>query len=115
MRLINCARVMRFDTNLVYIERNISDGVPDPYTTWQPLLPKNIPNPLAKKLGSDAYLDQLNADLVVLAMGGRADERPFLDAQSQRVAPEVYNIGDSFHAGRVLEANRAAYSLACRI
>ena len=115
VRLINCAKVMRFDTNLVYIERNISDGVPDPYNTWQPLLPKNIPNPLAKKLGSDAYLDQLNADLVVLAMGGRADERPFLDAQSQRVAPEIYNIGDSFHAGRVLEANRAAYSLACRI
>ena len=113
--LVNCAKVMRFDTGLVYIERNVSAGVPDPYNTWQPLLPRNIPNPLAKKLDADAYLDQLSADLVVLAMGGRADEQPFLEAQVHRVAPEVHNIGDSFHAGRVLEANRAAYHLACLI
>ena len=113
--LVNCARVTRFDTDLVYIERNVSAGVPDPYNTWQPLLPKNIPNPLAKKLEADAYLDQLTADLVVLAIGGRADEQPFLEAQALRVAPEIYDIGDSFHAGRVLEANRAAYNLACRI
>ena len=113
--LINCAKVTEFDTGLVRISRNISKGVPDPYNTWQPILPKNIENPLARKIGSECFVQELHCDLVVLAMGGRADDRMFLSAQQAKVAPAVYNIGDSFHAGRVLEANRAAYNLAMMI
>ena len=94
------------------ISRNISKGVPDPYCTWTPVLPKNIENPLAPKIKDETYVAELPCDLVVLAMGGRADDKGFLSAQQAGVAPEVYNIGDSFNAGRVLEANRAAYNLA---
>ncbi|MEA4965449.1 MAG: FAD-dependent oxidoreductase [Oscillospiraceae bacterium] len=110
--LINCAKVISFAPGSVKISRNISKGVPDPYCTWTPVLPKNIENPLAPKLGSETYVAELPCDLVVLAMGGRADDAAFLSAQQAGVAPEVYNIGDSFNAGRVLEANRAAYNLA---
>lgn len=110
--LINCAKVTEFDKGLVRISRNISKGVPNPYNTWQPILPKNIENPLAPKMGTETYVEELHCDLVVLAMGGRADDRMFLSAQQAKVAPAVYNIGDSFNAGRVLEANRAAYNLA---
>lgn len=115
IELINCAKVVAFRKGQVKINRNISKGVPDPYVTWQPVLPKNIANPLAKKLGTETKNQVLKADLVVLAMGGRADETPYLKAQEEGIAAEVYNIGDSFHAGRVLEASRAADYLARRI
>lgn len=115
VELINCAKVVSFDKGKVIINKNIPKGVPNPYNTWQPLLPTNIPNPLAKKIGTETANLTLEADLIVLAMGGRADETMFFEAQKQHVAPELYNIGDSHRAGRVLEASRAAYNLATRI
>lgn len=57
----------------------------------------------------------LEADLVILALGGRADQSLFFELQKERAAKEIYNIGDSYAAGRVLEAARAAYRLALRI
>ena len=48
-------------------------------------------------------------------MGGRADNSIYAKALADNVAPEVHNIGDSFAAGRVLEAGRAAYHLATTI
>jgi 2-enoate reductase len=115
VELINCAKVTSFEPGKVHINRNVSSGVPDPYNTWQPILPKNIENPLAKKLGTATRDETLDADLVVLAMGGRADETLYFEARKAHVAPELYNVGDSFSAGRVLEATRAAYNLGSRI
>ncbi|MEG2633213.1 MAG: FAD-dependent oxidoreductase, partial [Oscillospiraceae bacterium] len=89
--LINCAKVTSFDIGKVNISRNISKGVPDPYNTWQPILPENIPNPLEKKMGPETKDETLDADLVVLAMGGRPNDAPFLAAQKENVAPELYN------------------------
>ena len=115
VRLLNCARVVSFSPGKVHIVRNASKGVPDPYNTWQPLLPENIPNPLARKLGRETAEETLEADLVVLAMGGHPDDAPYHEALAAHAAGELYNIGDSFSPGRILEANRAAYQLACRI
>ncbi len=115
VELINCAKVLSFDTDKVYINKNVSKTIPNPYNTWQPLLPVNIPNPMAKKLGTETQNVSIDADLVVLAMGGRADETMFFNAQKNHIAKEVYNIGDSNRAGRILEATRAAYNLASRI
>ena len=53
--------------------------------------------------------------LVVLAMGGHPDDALYHEALAAHAAGELYNIGDSFSPGRILEANRAAYQLACRI
>jgi 2-enoate reductase len=112
VELINCARVTGFEEKGVRISRNVSPTVPNPYNTWQPILPRNIENPLAKKI-KPAFKDQtLQADLVVLAMGGRADDALFFEAQRSIAAPELYNIGDSFSAGKVLEATRSAKALA---
>ena len=115
VELINCATVKEFDEKHVVIERNAHKNVPNPYNTWQPILPENIENPLAPKLGSEPRRVSLDADLVVLAMGGKPDDAPYLEGQKEMVAPELYNIGDSFAAGRVLEACRAAYALGTRI
>jgi len=115
VELMNCTMVKEFDEKHVIVERNMHKNVPNPYNTWQPILPENIENPLAPKVGSEPKRLELEADLVVLAMGGRPDDAAYLEGQKLHVAPELYNIGDSFAAGRVLEANRAAYALACRI
>ncbi|HBR09216.1 MAG TPA: enoate reductase, partial [Clostridiales bacterium] len=64
--LANCATIARFeDHDTVLVSRNISKGVPDPYCTWTPTLPKNIPNPLAPKIGPESYIETYLADLFV--------------------------------------------------
>ncbi len=115
VKLMNCAKVKAFAGDGVYVEKNQSDTVPDPYNTWQPLLPPNIENPMAKKIKEEIEEIHVPADLVVLAMGGKADESFFFEAGKSRAAKEMYNIGDSSRAGRVLEAVRGAYHLAVRI
>ena len=112
VQLLNCAKVTGFTKGSVQIEKNISKGVPDPYNTWQPQLPENIANPLAKKIGPETENQELPADLVIFAMGGRPDESLYLEGLRLHAAKELYNIGDSFSGGRVLEASRAAYRLA---
>ncbi len=115
VELYNCSRVTSFEPGKVNIQRNVSKGVPNPYNTWQPLLPENIPNPLAKKPGPETQDVALDADLVVLAMGGRPDDALYYEALSENTAPEMFNIGDSFAGGKVLEATRAAFRLAREI
>ena len=60
-------------------------------------------------------LKTFGADLIVLANGGKPDDSLFTTCQKEQVAPLLYNIGDSFAAGRVLEATRAAYALATKL
>ncbi|MDF2672314.1 MAG: fldZ 3 [Clostridiales bacterium] len=115
VKLLNCTRVTGFGVDNLQVSRNISKGVPNPYVTWQPILPKNIENPLAPKMGKEEKSETLQADLVVLAAGGRPDDSLYFEAQRMKVAPELYNIGDSFSGGKVLEATRAAYTLAGKL
>jgi 2-enoate reductase len=113
--LRNCTKVTAFTKEGVEVERIVSKGVPDAFNTWQPILPKNIENPFAAKIGKVTEKEFFAADLVVLAMGGRPDTELFSEAQKQHVASEVHSIGDSFQAGKVLEAVRAGYRLAIGI
>ena len=115
VELIGGAKVTSFKDKKVCFSQNVHKHMPDPYCTWTPIIPKNIENPLAPKIGEELVSRELDADLVILAMGGKANDRPYLDAQSANVAPEVYNIGDSAIFSRVLEGNRAAYHLAIKI
>lgn len=115
VKLINMAMVKGFENSKVKISRNTHKNVPNPYNTWQPILPKNIENPLAPKVKDEYKEEFLDADLVVFAMGGRPDDSLYFALQEAHAAHEIYNIGDSFAAGRVLEANRAAYNLAVKL
>lgn len=116
VKLANCAAVTRFeDIDKVLVNRNISKGVPDSCCTWTPVLPKNIPNPLAPKMGPESYVETYQADLFVNALGNRANEAPYLEGLKMHVAPEVYNIGDSFSAGFVKDATRAGFNLANQV
>ena len=95
----------------VTFTRNHDKNVPDPYVMWTPVLPENVVNPLAPKIGEDLREEQLACDLVVLAAGGRPDDALFYELQAAHAAPELHNIGDSFAPGRVLETVRAGYRL----
>jgi 2-enoate reductase len=91
--------------------RNVSSTVPDPNNTWSPLLPDNVKNPLAKKIRVEEREIDIEADLVVLAIGLKPDDRLYQECIKERVAEEIYNIGDSFSVGRVFEATKAGYAL----
>ncbi|MDY3888668.1 MAG: FAD-dependent oxidoreductase [Agathobacter sp.] len=114
VELVNCAKVVSFEKGKVNVAR-VTKNVPDPYNTWQPILPKNIKNPLGKTPGTETRDMSLEADIVVIAMGGRADDGFYFDAVKEHCAKEVFAIGDCRKAARVLEATRAALRLAMDI
>ena len=64
---------------------------------------------LLRKIKDESVERELEADLVVLAMGVRSSSKLFFDCVSLNVAPEVYNVGDSFKGAKIFEATRSAY------
>ena len=119
VRLLNMTRVERAEQTLggtlLHVSRNRHKNVPDPYVSWTPILPENVVNPLAPKVGDDWHEEAIASDLVVIACGGQADDSLFYELQQTHAAPELRNIGDGFAPGRVLEAVRAAYRLGTTI
>lgn len=119
VRLLNMTRVERTEQTLggalLHVSRNRHKNVPDPYVSWTPILPENVVNPLAPKVGDDWHEEVITSDLVVIACGGQADDSLFYELQQTHAAPELRNIGDGIAPGRVLEAVRAAYRLGTTI
>ena len=119
VRLLNMTRVERAEQTLggalLHVSRNRHKNVPDPYVSWTPILPENVVNPLAPKVGDDWHEEVIASDLVAIACGGQADDSLFYELQQTHAAPELRNIGDGFAPGRVLEAVRAAYRLGTTI
>ncbi|MBQ8502696.1 MAG: FAD-dependent oxidoreductase [Clostridia bacterium] len=115
IKLLNCTRLLSFTDGGVKVLRNTHKSVPDPYLTWNPILPENVLNPLAPKIKEDMKEEVLEADLVVMAAGGRPSEKLFLDIQAACPTIEVYNIGDSFKAGKVFEATKSGYNCALNL
>ena len=115
VRLMNMTKVTSFGENCVNVAQNKHKNVPDPYNTWQCVLPKNVVNPLEPKIKAEYESESIPADLVVFATGSKADSRLFFALQKIGAAGEIYNIGDSFESGKVLEATRAAFRLAREI
>ena len=110
-RLFNCTRLKSIRSGEVTVARNVSSTVPDPYITWTPLLPENIPNPLAKPIREEIVEETLKADLVVMAQGLRADHSLFEACQTQNAAGDIFAIGDNFHIGHVFQAVEAGFNI----
>ncbi len=115
INLLNCTKLLGFEKNGVKVSRNMHKSVPNPYLTWNPILPENVLNPLAPKVKEDYREQVLPADLVIMAAGGRPNEKLFLDIQSACPTVEIYNIGDSFKGGKVFEATKSGYSCALNL
>ncbi|MDR1465887.1 MAG: FAD-dependent oxidoreductase [Oscillospiraceae bacterium] len=111
VKLLNCTTLLAFGSGGVKVLRNCAKNVPDPYLSWTPILPENILNPLAPKLKHEDREEIIAADAVVLAAGGRPNEALFHALQQALGDREIYNIGDSFQGGKVLEATRGGYAL----
>ena len=107
--LHNCTAVKEIKTGTVLVDKNVSKTVPDPYNTWSPILPENVENPFAKAIKKQMKAMELEADVVILAVGARPQDQFYFDCQSLNAAPDVRNVGDSFRCGRVFEAVKAAY------
>ncbi len=109
VRLINCASLQALEEGKVMIRANQSPTVPDPYNTWAPLLPENVPNPLAKAMAEDWKTLELEADLVVLATGSCPDDEFYRLMVEGYLAPDIRMIGDASHPAMITQAVRAGY------
>lgn len=111
VKLLNCTTLLGYEDGGVKVSRNYSSTVPDSYLTWGPILPENVLNPLAKKIKDECREEIIKGDIILLAAGGRANEKLFLDFHAALGDKEVYNIGDSFKGGKVFEATKSGYAL----
>ncbi len=107
--LINCAKLEKIEDDSVAVYVNESRTVPDPYNTWNPVLPENVPNPLAKPIKSEYKMRSIDADLVVLAVGHEQDNTLHRLIKDAYITPELHLIGDAAHTGMIMHAVRAGY------
>lgn len=115
VRIMNCTSLKQIKPGSIVLERNKSAAVPDPYAAWRPVLPDNIANPFQKVIGSRTDIAEIAADLVVICTGSAQEDSLYYECVRARTAPELHCIGDSFAAGRVLEAVKAGYALGVSI
>ncbi len=111
VKLLNCSRLVEIQPGKVFVERNVSRTVPDPYNTWSPLLPENISNPLARPIRTEIQVLNLDADLVVLASGLQPDQELYNACLQGRSAAQIYQIGDAFEIKGVFEAVKAGFAV----
>ena len=112
VKCYNCASVSSIDEDCVEIVYNSSRTVPNPYNTWEPVLPVNIHNPLAKKIKNIPKAKTVDADLVVIAAGTVSNNELFKKLQEINAAPLIYNVGDSNTCGKVFTATKQAFNVA---
>lgn len=109
VKTYNCTKVLKIENNKVVVSQNVSKTVPDPYNTWQPILPENITNPLAKKIKENYQTKEIPSDLTIIAFGTSSNNDLFYQIQSANIVKEVYNVGDSNRQGKVFTAVKTAY------
>lgn len=109
VKIHNLTTVNQIIKNGVVVDKNISKTVPNPYCTWQPLLPENIKNPLAPKIKNQIKRITLPADLIILAIGTKSNNSLYKELVENNVAPEIFNIGDSIKPSKVFMATKSAF------
>lgn len=115
VRVMNCATLVKVNTDSVEISRNVHASVPDPFNTWNPILPQNVQNPLARKIKQDYQAETIPADLVVLVAGLLPDPSIYERCVQIQAAPQIHIIGDAFQIGRIWEAVKSGYELGCQL
>ncbi len=115
VKIMNCTGVDSIKQGSIVLNQNISKKVPDPYITWKPLLPENIPNPFAKKIDFKNREIEIQSDIIIIAMGWKPDRTLYEECMRRQVAPEIYLTGDVHSTGRVFEATKGGYAIGRRI
>lgn len=109
VQVMNAAKALALEPGKVTVEVNVSPTVPDPYNTWNPLLPKNVPNPLARPIKEVLERRELDTDLIVLATGSQANDELYRLLLETYAAPQIHLIGDAGRPGMIVQAVRAGY------
>ena len=109
--VFNCTKLLRVSVDAISVSRNIHKSVPDPFNTWNPILPKNVQNPLEKKIKQKLIQESIPADAVILAVGLKPTTDFYAQCVQQQVAPEVHLIGDTFQTANIWEAVKAGFLL----
>lgn len=109
VRVHNCTKVLKIEDDRVLASKNFGKNVPDPFNSWNPLLPENIKNPLAKKIKDDFRPLEIDYDYVLFAAGVKKNGSLYFNLQRGAKIKDLHNIGDSCNLGRVFEAIKSAY------
>lgn len=105
----NLSTLTEIKDESVVIKKNVHKSVPNPYNTWQPILPENIENPLAPKIGSKITEIEVPADLVIVAIGTKPQNELYYDIVRENAVKHAYLVGDAFRPGKVFPAVKGAY------
>lgn len=102
--LYNVSEPISVENGRLVFCQNKDKSVPDPYDCRMPL---------EKKIKEKFAEERVDAEMVIFAIPDDKinRDRLFEDAARRHLAPEVYNIGDSFKKGKILDANRAGSRL----
>ncbi|WP_105615186.1 oxidoreductase [Vallitalea okinawensis] len=111
VKLLNATKLLKIDNQEVVVQKNVHKSVPEPHVTWSPVLPDNIKNPLEKKVREELETERIHADAVIMCTGVQSNQRLYEEVYKKQLAKEIYNIGDAFICGRVLEAVKAGYAI----
>lgn len=106
---MNMSTLAEIKDNSVIIKQNIHPSVPNPYNSWQPILPENISNPLAPKVHEKIVQVEIPADLVIIAVGTKSRNELYYDLIKDNAVKHVYMVGDAFKPGKVFPAVKGAY------
>lgn len=115
VKLLNCSTVTEITPSHVALDINTHKSVPDPYNTWSPILPENIPNPFAPKIKNRFKSIDIPADLVIIAAGYKSDRTLYEECLRRHIAPEVYLAGDVNRPGRVFDATKSGFAIGMAI
>ena len=105
----NLSTLSEIKDKSVLISKNAHSSVPDPYNTWQPVLPENISNPLAPKIQTKMQELEIPADLVIVAIGTKPQNELYFDLVKQNAVDQVVFVGDAIRPGKVFNAVKGAY------
>lgn len=111
VEMLNCTDLRSIEPNEVILNRNFDATVPSPACSWTPIIAENIVNPLAKRIKPDYKTVTVTTDVVIMATGARAEDTLYGSLIKSKAAKEIFNVGDSFNPGRVLEAVKAGYAI----
>lgn len=113
VKLLNSTIVSKIGNNkTVEVICNMDASVPNPYNTWQPVLPDNIKNPLAKPIKERYEKQTVQADFIIYAFGAKPANQLFYLLQKQAQGKKVHYVGDAFKVGKVFAAVTHAARLA---
>ncbi|NLB50888.1 MAG: FAD-dependent oxidoreductase [Clostridiaceae bacterium] len=109
VRLMNCTELEAIDFGRVTVRTNRSPSVPDPYNSWSPLLPDNVPNPFNKPIQQAMETEELESDLVLIATGTLPQTDLYRLLVDSYAAPDIKLIGDASRPDMITQAVRAGY------